>query len=155
MAQCNPDQLKSVSHRRLDPPLLFPIIKDILCLIPYMLHLFGNAFEVEAAAFPENCEIFVSEKEGAVWHTFCSSLLGVMLHGPVTLSFSVSARVPLLAFFVMLGQGWDAGRGFQGWVFSLFMTLPTASLPSQRDMYFCFSGRNPCSQPEFGLKFLT
>lgn len=57
MTQCNPDQLKLVSHRRLDPQLLFPIIKEILRLIPYMLHVSCNAFEVQTAAFPENCEI--------------------------------------------------------------------------------------------------
>lgn len=57
MTECNPDQLKLVSHRRLDPQLLFPIIKEILRLIPYMLRLSCKAFEVQTAAFPENCEI--------------------------------------------------------------------------------------------------
>ena len=61
MTKCNPDQLKLVSHRRLDPQLLFPIRKEISCLIPYMPHLSFNAFEVRATASLENWGDFVSE----------------------------------------------------------------------------------------------
>lgn len=57
MTQCDPDQLKLVSHRRLDPQLLFLMIKEISCLIPYMPHLSFIAFEVQATAFSENCEV--------------------------------------------------------------------------------------------------
>lgn len=61
MTKCNPDQLKLVSHKRLDPQLLFPIRKEISCLIPYMPHLSFNAFEVRATASLENWGDFVSE----------------------------------------------------------------------------------------------
>ena len=61
MTKCNPDQLKLVSHRRLDPQLLFPIRKEISCLIAYMPHLSFNAFEVWATASLENWGDFVSE----------------------------------------------------------------------------------------------
>lgn len=54
MISCNPDQLKLVSHRRLDPQLLFPVRKETSCLIPYMPHLSVNAFEFQATAFLEN-----------------------------------------------------------------------------------------------------